>query len=303
MDSKIFTEAEMSFVDKFKLFVLSPSNTTATGAFYKNNGIPPSCQVYFFVILNIELFIEHTPFHLKKMRSTSFIKRGGILKDIRHLIFPQKCLSCEGELTRAENSICSICATNFTETNFHLSEEPTLMDKIFWGRISIEKTFALFFFEKTKTTQKVLFQLKYKNNPAVGHYFGKEMAKRIKLNNGFNDVDVFIPVPLHPKKEFTRGYNQSEALTIGILQEIDIPMDTHSIKRVQHGVSQTKKSRFDRWSSIQSTFQIKDSIKKYKHIVLVDDVITTGSTLEVIASAIREKHPTARISVVTLAIT
>ena len=100
------------------------------------------------------------------MRSTSFIKRVGILNDIRHLIFPQKCLSCEGELTRAENSICSICTMNFTETNFHLSDEPTSMDKIFWGRISLEKTFALFFFEKAKTTQKVLFQLKYKNNPA-----------------------------------------------------------------------------------------------------------------------------------------
>ncbi|MCJ8290623.1 MAG: ComF family protein [Crocinitomicaceae bacterium] len=237
------------------------------------------------------------------MRSTSFIKRGGILNDIRHLIFPQKCLSCEGELTRAENSICSICTMNFTETNFHLSDEPTSMDKIFWGRISLEKTFALFFFEKAKTTQKVLFQLKYKNNPAVGHYFGKEIAKRIKMNSSFDDVDVFIPVPLHPKKEFTRGYNQSEALALGITQEFGGLMDTRSVKRVQHGVSQTKKSKFDRWASIQSTFKINGSIKKYKHIVLVDDVITTGSTIEVIASAILEKHPSARISVVTLAIT
>ncbi len=237
------------------------------------------------------------------MRSTSFIKRGGILNDIRHLIFPQKCLSCEGELTRAENSICSLCTMNFTETNFHLSNEPTSMDKIFWGRISIEKTFALFFFEKEKTTQKVLFQLKYKNNPAVGHYFGKEIAKRIKLNSDFDDVDVFIPIPLHPKKEFTRGYNQSEALALGITQELGAKMDTHSLKRVQHGVSQTKKSRLERWNSIQSTFQIKNSIKKYKHIVLVDDVITTGSTIEVIAKSIREKHPTVRISVVTLALT
>lgn len=237
------------------------------------------------------------------MRVTTIFKQGGILKDIRHLIFPQKCLACEGELTRAENSICSICSTNFTETNFHLSDEPSLMDKIFWGRISIDKTFALFFFEKTKTTQKVLFHLKYKNNPAVGTYFGAEIAKRIKLNAGFQDVDVFIPVPLHPKKEFTRGYNQSEALTIGISEEFGVGMDVRSVKRVQHGVSQTKKSRFDRWNSIQSTFKINESIKKYKHIVLVDDVITTGSTIEVIASAIREKHTSVKISVVTLAIT
>ena len=293
----------MHFVDKFKSFVLSPSYPTVIGVFYKNNGIPPSCQVIIFLILNNELFIDHTLFHRKKMRSTSFIKRGGILNDIRHLIFPQKCLSCEGELTRAENSICSICTMNFTETNFHLSDEPSSMDKIFWGRISLEKTYALFFFEKDKTTQKVLFQLKYKNNPAVGHYFGKEIAKRLQLNSGFDDVDVFIPIPLHPKKEFTRGYNQSEALALGITQEFGGLMDTRSVKRVQHGVSQTKKSKHDRWTSIQSTFQVKNSIKKYTHIVLVDDVITTGSTIEVVASAILEKHPSARISVVTLAIT
>ena len=237
------------------------------------------------------------------MQSTSFFKRGGILHDIRHLIFPQKCLSCEGELTGAETTICSLCTSNFTETNFHLSNEPTMMDKIFWGRIPIHKTYALFFFEKAKTAQKILFQLKYKNNQTVGHHFGREIAKRIKVNSEFNDVDVFIPVPLHPKKEFIRGYNQSEALAFGITQELGVPMDLRSLKRVEHGKSQTSKTRLERWSSIQATFRVKDSIRKYNHIVLVDDVITTGATIEVIASAILEKHPKAKISVVTLAIT
>jgi ComF family protein len=178
-----------------------------------------------------------------------------------------------------------------------------MMDKIFWGRVKIHKTYALFFFEKGKTAQKVLFQLKYKNNQAVGHHFGQEIAKRIRLNPEFDDVDVFVPVPLHPKKEFIRGYNQSEALAFGITQELNVSMDVKSLKRVQHGKSQTSKSRMERWTSIQSTFQIKPSIKKHKHIVLVDDVITTGSTIEVIATAILQKHPEAKISVVTLAIT
>jgi len=237
------------------------------------------------------------------MRSTSIFKRGGILHDFRHLVFPQKCLSCDGELTGAENTICSLCITNFTETNFHLSEEPTIMDKIFWGRVKIHKTYALFFFEKGKTAQKILFQLKYKNNQAVGHHFGREIAKRIKLNPEFHDASVFIPVPLHPKKEFIRGYNQSEVLTKGITEEFGVPMDTKSLKRVQHGKSQTSKSRLERWTSIQSTFHIKDSIKQYKHVVLVDDVITTGSTIEVIASSILEQYPEVKVSVVTLAIT
>ena len=225
------------------------------------------------------------------------------MHDFRHLIFPQKCLSCEIELTGAETTICSLCKTNFTETNFHLSEEPTMMDKIFWGRVQIHKTFALFFFEKEKTAQKILFQLKYKNNQKVGHHFGQEIAKRLQLNPEFDDADVFIPVPLHPKKEFIRGYNQSAALACGVTQELGVPMDVKSLKRVQHGKSQTSKSRMERWMSIQSTFQIKSTIKQYKHIVLVDDVITTGSTIEVIASSILDKHPSAKISVVTLAIT
>ena len=167
------------------------------------------------------------------MRSTVINKQVTILKDLRHLIFPQKCLACESELTSSEKAICSICMTNFTETNFHLSDEPTLMDKIFWGRILIHQTFALFFFEKTKTTQKVLFFLKYKNNPAIGTYFGGEIAKRIKQNVGFQDIDVFIPVPLHPKKEFTRGYNQSEALAIGISKEFGVDLDLRSVKRIR----------------------------------------------------------------------
>lgn len=236
------------------------------------------------------------------MRSLLHAKRLGILNDFRHLLFPQKCLSCEGELTRSESAICSICTMNFTETNFHLSVEPTTMDQLFWGRVKIDQTYALFFFEKGKTAQKILFQLKYKQNAAVGVYFGKEIGKRLRLQSGFEDVDVFIPVPLHPKKEFIRGYNQSEALAKGISEELAIKMNPSALKRVQHGVSQTKKSRFERWSSIQSTFRVNKVVRNYQHIVLVDDVTTTGSTIEVIAKAIYEVHPEAKISVVTLAI-
>lgn len=237
------------------------------------------------------------------MSISSIFKHRAILSDIRHLVFPQKCLACDSELTGAESTICSLCTTHFTETNFHLCTEPTTMDKIFWGRIDIHRTYALFFFEKGKTAQKILFQLKYKHNQEVGHHFGREMAKRLQLNSDFEDVDVLIPVPLHPKKEFLRGYNQSEALTKGVSEELGVPMDTSSVRRVKHGASQTKKARFERWSSIQSTFRVNKAIRKYKHVVLIDDVITTGSTIEVIATAIRKQHPDVKISVATLAIT
>lgn len=227
----------------------------------------------------------------------------GILADLNHLVFPNKCLSCEQELTRKEKSICSLCEINSTETNFHLSDEPTAMDKIFWGRIAINHTYAHFFFEKDKTAQKILFQLKYADNREIGIYFGRVMARRISLHPGFEDCDAIIPIPLHPKKEFIRGYNQSEAIAQGLAEGLTKPLDFKSIRRVRHGQSQTKKSRFERWNSIQTTFSVKESIKKHTHIVLVDDVITTGSTVEVVARAIFEKHPDVKISVVTLAIT
>ncbi len=237
------------------------------------------------------------------MSVTSALRPPQILSDLTHLLFPKKCLSCEEELTQKERTVCSLCTQNFTETNFHLDSEPTILDKLFWGRVSIHHTYALFFFEKEKTTQKILFQLKYGHNKRVGEHFGREIGKRLKLHAGFQDVDAILPVPLHPKKEFTRGYNQSEVLARGICEEMQLPMDTKSVRRVKHGVSQTRKSRFERWDSIQTTFVVDDHILSYKHVALVDDVVTTGSTLEVIARAILEKHPEVKVSVVTLAMT
>ena len=237
------------------------------------------------------------------MRSKSSPNPRSLLADISHLLFPKKCLSCEGELTQNEQSICSLCTQNFTETNFHLDTEPTILDKLFWGRVSIHHTYALFFFEKEKTAQKILFQLKYRHNKLVGDHFGRKIAERLKLHPGFHDVDAYLPVPLHPKKEFTRGYNQSEVLAKGICATLNATMDTTSVRRVEHGLSQTRKSRFERWDSIQTTFVVDDKILSYQHVVLVDDVVTTGSTLEVIARAILEKHPAVKVSVVTLAMT
>lgn len=176
------------------------------------------------------------------------------------------------------------------------------MDKLFWGRIEVHKTYAHLYFEKEKASQHVLFSLKYQNNPTIGHYFGKLMGERLKTMPSFDNVDVFIPAPLHPKKEFLRGYNQSEALAKGMEESLNINVDLTSVIRSKHGSTQTKKNRFQRWDNVQSTFTTKKSIKAYKHVVLVDDVITTGSTMESIAQSIRDIHPEVRISIVTLAI-
>jgi ComF family protein len=211
-------------------------------------------------------------------------------------------LSCEKELSRFEKHLCSFCEHDLPLTNFHLFEEATPTDKLFWGRATITKTYSHLFFEKNKTSQTILFNLKYKNKSELGVYFGKKIGENLSLNNDFKMVDAFIPVPLHHKKEFIRGYNQSEVLAIGICEVLNKPMDKTTVQRTKHSVSQTKKSRFQRWDNVNEIFKISDKINDYKHIVLVDDVITTGSTLESIIQAIRKKNPNILISVVTLAV-
>lgn len=232
----------------------------------------------------------------------SIFKSSKMLSDLGNLIFPSECLSCEKELSRFESYLCSFCENDLPLTNFHLFEEPTPTDKLFWGRVDITKTYSHLFFEKNKTSQTILFSLKYKNKPELGVYFGKKIGENLKLMSVFNNIDAVIPVPLHHKKEFIRGYNQSEVLALGICEILNKPMDTRTIHRTKHSASQTKKSRFQRWDNVNEIFKINSKINSYKHIVLVDDVVTTGSTLESIIQAIRKKNPTILISVVTLAV-
>ena len=229
-------------------------------------------------------------------------KVPSFISDLGNLIFPNSCLACEKELSRFENHICSFCEEDLPLTNFHHFTEATPTDKLFWGRVEVKSTYSHLFFEKNKTSQTVLFNLKYKNKPELGVYFGKKIGEKIKLMPAFSMVDALIPVPLHHKKEFMRGYNQSDVLTIGISEKLNVPMDNTTIKRTKHSASQTKKSRFQRWDNVNEIFKISNKINSYKHIVLVDDVITTGSTLESIIQAIRKKNANILISVVTLAV-
>ena len=222
--------------------------------------------------------------------------------DVAHLIFPQQCVGCEKELSRSERQLCAFCESDLTLTNFHLYEEPTLVDKLFWGRLVLKATYAHLFFEKDKASQKILFNLKYKNKPQLGVFFGRKIGEVISPLACFEDVDAFLPVPLHPKKAFIRGYNQSEVLAQGICDVMKKPLDISTIQRTHHTETQTKKSRFQRWDNVNEKFKVSDKVLNYKHVVLVDDVITTGSTIESVATALRKKNPSLSISVVTLAV-
>jgi len=230
------------------------------------------------------------------------IARRSYLNDVWHLIYPEKCVSCDNELTVNEHHICSICDTNLTETSYHLFHEATPFDKLFWGRVNVHHTFALFSFQKHSALQQLLFQFKYHHTHTIGTLFGKRIGKRLNVVQKYRDIEVLLPVPLHSKKEFVRGYNQSLALAKGISNTTSISINAGLLKRKRNTTTQTGKDRFERWSNVSSVFVVSTKVRAYKHIAIVDDVVTTGSTIESLVHAIREVHPDVKISVLTLAI-
>lgn len=225
------------------------------------------------------------------------------LDGFAHLLFPSHCIVCNGELALNEGSCCSICKEELAFTYFETTLEETKAEKLFWGRAKLKAIYAMLYYEKTNTTKPILEALKYHNRPDVGLEFGKMIGHKLKSIKAFYDVDALIPVPIHPRKKYIRGYNQSEQLAKGISEQFHVFVDKSSVYRTKNTKSQTKLGRFIRWDNVQDMFALRESIKGYKHVAIVDDVITTGSTIESIVQKIEAFAPHIQISVVSLAIT
>lgn len=224
--------------------------------------------------------------------------------DLLQLLYPNECLICHQETPFRNAAICPVCEQELPFTYFENYLEATVLDKIFWGRVNISSTYALIYFQKGKRAQQLLHSLKYKNRPDLANYFGGELGKKLLQIEGFKDVDALIPVPLHPKKQFKRGYNQSEELAKGIAEYVMVPIKTNLLKRAVHAESQTTLNKVTRWENIQERFRSGKArkITELKHVVLVDDVVTTGATLETCVRLLREQLPDdCKISVVVLA--
>lgn len=224
-----------------------------------------------------------------------------MMRSASHLVYPNVCIICDGELSSSEHSICSFCFHELEFTHFEKYTEPTPLDKLFWGRVQLENTYSLLHFEKERSTQKILHALKYKHNAQVGVEFGRLIGDKMKSLSYCQTLDAIIPVPLHPKKEFQRGYNQSAELAKGISEVTGIPIDDAFLKKISHTGSQTSKGRFSRWDNVSQNFGLRTQ-GQFKHILIVDDVITTGSTLESIIRMVTENYPDLRISIVSLAL-
>lgn len=226
-----------------------------------------------------------------------------IRDSISHLIFPEYCISCESELTKEEEHLCSFCLADLDFTHFEKFLDPTPLDQLFWGRSQVEATFSLIHFEKGKAAQNILHSLKYKHNPQIGVTFGEMIGRKLVKMTKFKDVDLLVPVPIHPKKRFVRGYNQSEELARGISHILSIPVESNFAQKRLHTKSQTQRGRFLRWDNVSDNFSILAQKSMPTHIAIVDDVITTGSTIEAFIRSIHEFYPELRVSVISLALT
>ena len=219
-----------------------------------------------------------------------------IFHSVLNLFFPDLCVVCNDRLTEGEQHICTDCLILLPRTNFHLQPDNRL-EQFFAGRIPFQHIAAYAYFVKGGSIQSVIHELKYKRNPQIGHYIGQLCGENLRGSSFIADIDILVPVPLHPKREKERGYNQSLEICKGISEVTGIPIDSNTLIRKVNNKSQTKNSRFDRWKNVEDIFSITDSTAfQNKHILLVDDVITTGSTLESCAKEIL-KCDGARISI------
>lgn len=223
-----------------------------------------------------------------------------LISDLLSIIYPDLCLICGENLMKNETQICTSCLTQIPRTNYHLLIDNPI-EKRFWGKTPIFRATAFFHFQKGSPFQKLLHELKYHDNKQIGEIMGKYAAADLSDHPDFKSIDIIIPIPLHPKKLKKRGYNQSECICNGLAQILNKPVDTKTLQRTVENTTQTKKTVFERFTNTDGIFELCDNHSlENKHVLLVDDVVTTGSTIEAAANALH-KASSVKISIFCLA--
>lgn len=221
-----------------------------------------------------------------------------IKESVLHLFFPHICTGCGSDILNVESALCMRCVDAMPETNFELHPDNPV-EKSFWGRLPLIGATAQFYFTKESLMQHLMHQFKYKGNRELGIQLGRMMGEQI-MNSGRFHADALVPLPLFPAKEKRRGYNQATVLCQGMAERMKIPILDKAITRPQHTETQTKKGRIERWKNMEGKFILSDpDAIKNKHLLLVDDVVTTGATLEACGNELL-KAENVRLSLATL---
>lgn len=216
------------------------------------------------------------------------------------ILYPQSCLACEQPLVKGEDLVCSECIYQLPLTNYHLiKDNPT--EQLYHGRIDLVFASSHFGFDKGGILQSLLHHLKYKDCPEVGILLGTHLGHGLQNSPYLPKVDYIIPVPIHKKRMRERGYNQSDAICEGIASILKAPLLNNNLQRINYTISQTKLNKENRWSNVANNFKVmKPELLENKHVLLVDDILTTGATLESCYQALSEVQDI-RISIATLA--
>lgn len=229
----------------------------------------------------------------KPMRTPSWIEA------LLDLAYPRLCLMCGRKLGAGEHDACTPCLSLLPRTDFHL-HECNPMEEHFRGIVPVERTASLFHYQKGNPSCNLIHHLKYENCPDIGVRLGELLASEISPSGFFRDIDLLVPVPLSPKRLRRRGYNQAERIAHGVSRATGIPVDTTHLSRRHDNPTQTRQSRRERLDNTERLFTAFHSEELAgKHILLIDDVITTGATLRACAETLLT-HTHIRISLLTL---
>lgn len=223
-----------------------------------------------------------------------------LLKHLIDLLFPSVCAACGNLLLEGEKDVCTTCRFLLPKTGYELNPNNPLA-QMFYGQMPFNAVMAEFFFSKSGKVQHLIHGLKYHHCRENGLFLGQEIGKSLLNAPDYKDIEYIVPIPLHPKKEKIRGYNQSHVIAEGISDVMNVPIAENCLVRSVFTDTQTKKSREERWQNVKDIFELKNPLKlQGKHVLLVDDVLTTGATLMSAGKALF-KVDGIKISVATVA--
>jgi ComF family protein len=211
-----------------------------------------------------------------------------LINDFLSLIYPRSCEACGANMFGHESYLCNFCIVNLPYSRYHANADNELA-RTFTGRVPLEYACAFYTYEKKGRIQKLLHAIKYQDQKELGEYLGILYAEQLKHDNALTDIDFIVPVPLHRKKLKLRGYNQSEWFARGLAVGLAKQLDTAVLVRNKETSTQTKKKKYERWENVEGIFSLTDhSLFAGKHVLLVDDVVTTGATIEAAWLALSE---------------
>lgn len=217
-------------------------------------------------------------------------------RNLSDLVFPRLCGACDRYLAPWEDEICLLCLMEIPLSQAHLQADNPVA-QVFWGRVRLEQASAWFVYHNGSRFGNLLHRLKYEDQPRIGQAMGRQYGYQLLHARTWEIPDLIIPVPLHPKRQRKRGYNQSEQIAIGLSQALQIPVGRKLLVRTRHTQTQTAKNRADRYLNVSGKFQVPHPEKiAGKHLLLIDDVITTGATIEACAEVLLQTEGT-RVSV------